>query len=103
MKSVTHVITTIERGGAENQLLTLVEQQVKMGLVVSIVFLKGKPELEEAFKKIQVKEIYSLNGRTLIGQIHQLRKLLHGKQTFMPISREQNYSLGWQYPINQTS
>jgi glycosyltransferase involved in cell wall biosynthesis len=79
MKSVTHVITTIERGGAENQLLTLVEQQVKMGLVVSIVFLKGKPELEEAFKKIQVKEIYSLNGKTLIGQIHQLRKLLHGE------------------------
>jgi hypothetical protein len=45
MKSVTHVITTIELGGAEKQLLILAEQQILLGFQVSVIFLKGKPEL----------------------------------------------------------
>jgi glycosyltransferase involved in cell wall biosynthesis len=50
MTSVFHVITTINRGGAENQLLVLAKEQVKQGLEVHILFLKGEPELLENFK-----------------------------------------------------
>ena len=31
MKQVIHVITTISRGGAENQLIILTREQVKVG------------------------------------------------------------------------
>ena len=49
MTNVLHVITTINRGGAENQLVVLVREQVKSGLDVTIVYLKGEPELEQEF------------------------------------------------------
>ena len=42
--SVTHLITTIEIGGAENQLLILIKQQIQMGYEVRVVPLKGKLE-----------------------------------------------------------
>ncbi len=51
MKTVFHLITTINRGGAENQLLILVKEQVNQGFEVHIVFLKGEPELESDFVK----------------------------------------------------
>ena len=38
--NIVHVITTICRGGAENQLLTLVKQQIKMNRgKIEIVYL----------------------------------------------------------------
>ena len=49
MTDVLHVITTINRGGAENQLVVLVREQVKSGLDVTVVYLKGEPELEQEF------------------------------------------------------
>ena len=52
MKSVFHVITTISRGGAENQLLVLVKEQILQGLDVHVVYLKGEPELLNDFQKI---------------------------------------------------
>lgn len=76
MKSVTHVITTIERGGAEKQLLILVEQQIAMGLEVSIVYLKGKPELEDDFRKLGVSNILDLSVKPLILQIFYLNKFV---------------------------
>ena len=42
-KKVAHLITTIERGGAEKQLLTLASEQVKSGIKVEVIFLKVKP------------------------------------------------------------
>lgn len=51
MKAVFHLITTINRGGAENQLLILVKEQVRQGFNVHIVFLKGEPELGSDFLK----------------------------------------------------
>ena len=45
---VTHLITTIERGGAEKQLLTLASKQVESGLKVEVFFLKGKPDLKKS-------------------------------------------------------
>ncbi len=50
--NILHVITTIERGGAEKQLLKLVEAQLNAGNHVSIIYLKGKPELLPDFKAI---------------------------------------------------
>ena len=49
-KKVTHLITTIERGGAEKQLLTLASEQVQSGLNVFVLYLKGKPDLRNEFE-----------------------------------------------------
>lgn len=51
MKAVYHLITTINRGGAENQLLILVKEQIRQGFEVHVVFLKGEPELRSDFAK----------------------------------------------------
>ena len=73
MKKVTHVITTISRGGAENQLLVLAREQISNGWHVSIVYLKDEPELIDAFKKIGVEVITECQKRSVIGQIFWLR------------------------------
>ena len=36
-----HVVTTIDLGGAENHLYDLISEQIKRGLLVSVVYLKG--------------------------------------------------------------
>ena len=46
---ICHIITTIDRGGAENQLLALVKQQTMRGDEVVIFPLKGALELESEF------------------------------------------------------
>jgi len=46
---IVHVITTIDFGGAEKQLLALSAQQVREGHSVHVVFLKGKPSLLQRF------------------------------------------------------
>ena len=58
---ILHVITTIERGGAENQLLVLVRHQISMGNHVEVAYLKGKPELESAFQSAGA-QIHFLKG-----------------------------------------
>ena len=50
MLKVSHFITTIERGGAENQLLILVQEQRRLGYQVTVIPLKGKCELIEDFE-----------------------------------------------------
>jgi len=67
MKKVTHVITTISRGGAENQLLVLAREQISNGWHVSIVYLKDEPELIDAFKKTGVEVITECAKRSVIG------------------------------------
>ena len=49
---VWHFITTIEKGGAENQLLILAKKQVEFGNRVKIVYLKGQSTLRENFTAI---------------------------------------------------
>lgn len=41
MRRILHVITTINRGGAENHLVGLVRGQVEQGLQVAVAYLKG--------------------------------------------------------------
>ena len=76
MKPVFHVITTINRGGAENQLLVLAREQIKLGLEVHIIYLKGEPELEIEFAQIGAKVNHALALKKSIFQPFALRKLL---------------------------
>ena len=53
--SILHVITTIDLGGAEKQLLTLAACQSEAGFNVEVIFLKDKPALLEEFLELGVK------------------------------------------------
>ncbi|CAN2170543.1 RfaG Glycosyltransferase [Candidatus Nanopelagicaceae bacterium] len=76
MKSVFHVITTINRGGAENQLLVLAREQVKLGLDVHIVYLKGEPELQTEFTQIGTNVHHAVARRHPFFQPLALLKLI---------------------------
>jgi glycosyltransferase involved in cell wall biosynthesis len=73
---VTHLITTIERGGAEKQLLTLASEQVQSGLNVVVLYLKGKPDLRNEFEAAGVKVNNILVGKSFLKQIFLLSKYL---------------------------
>jgi glycosyltransferase involved in cell wall biosynthesis len=73
-----HVITTIERGGAENQLLILAREQVSLGLQVTVVPLKGNPELMSEFQAAGVDVNVTLLNVCLPLQILRLRKVVTG-------------------------
>ena len=73
---VTHLITTIERGGAEKQLLTLASEQVQAGLKVEVIFLKGKSELKKEFEEFGVEVNKLLVGKNFLNQISLLSKHL---------------------------
>ena len=79
MNSVYHVITTIKRGGAENQLLILVKEQIKLGLDVHIVFLKDEPELFPDLVALGAHVHLELSMRGFLTQPLQLRKLIRQK------------------------
>lgn len=76
MKTVLHIITTIERGGAENQLLTLAKCQVASGRKVIILPLKGKLDLESEFVSAGARIDRVLHNRNFLFQILLLTKLL---------------------------
>ena len=73
---ITHLITTIERGGAEKQLLTLAGKQVESGLKVEVFFLKGKSDLKNEFESLGVKVNNLLVGKSFLKQIYILSKYL---------------------------
>jgi len=76
MKDVIHLITTICMGGAEKQLITLINEQVRSGRQVSVIYLKGIPELEDAILEsgaYLIKEFSNLNPAI---QFYKIRKHL---------------------------
>ena len=73
---VTHLITTIERGGAEKQLLTLASEQVQSGIKVEVIFLKGKPELKKEFEESGINVNKLITGKNFLHQIFLLSKYL---------------------------
>jgi len=75
-KKVTHLITTIERGGAEKQLLTLASEQVQSGLSVVVLYLKGKPDLRNEFEVAGVEVNNLLVEKSFLEQIFLLSKYL---------------------------
>ena len=79
MKEVLHCITTICRGGAETQLLTLVHAQIESGRKVSVIYLKDAPELRSDLIKIGATVVDIIAGKNPIIQVQALRKYLRGK------------------------
>lgn len=76
MKSVTHVITTLEMGGAEKQLLILASAQAQSGRSVRVFFLKGKPELLSDFEKSGVVVSTLLANRSFVFQLFKFRRVI---------------------------
>lgn len=83
MTKVFHLITTIERGGAENQLLILVREQIIQGFEVHIAFLKGSLELKSEFTSIGATVHSSLVGLSPFFQPFEFRKLLKGRKVIV--------------------
>ena len=83
MKKVIHIITTIERGGAENQLLILVKEQIKLKYAVEIIYLKGNPELADEFAKIGAYVNNSISGLNIIQQIIRTKLYLRKKESIL--------------------
>lgn len=73
---IIHVVTTIMRGGAENQLLILVAEQVRLGFPVLVLFLKGSPELGPDFENVGAKVHYEFANIHPILQLKKLKKFL---------------------------
>jgi len=78
--NITHVITTIERGGAEKAVLSLAIAQAKYGHRVRVIPLKGITELADNFlvNNIEV-ELGTLNQNPLT-QIKFLKKKLRASE-----------------------
>jgi glycosyltransferase involved in cell wall biosynthesis len=80
-KKVIHLITTIEFGGAEKQLLILARNQIKQGFKVEIFYLKGKPELKTKFEDLGVKVNSLLVDRPFIFQVTKFRKFIRSNES----------------------
>lgn len=76
MSKVLHCITTIELGGAEKQLLILAANQIKMNLEVSVLYLKGTPDLQLDFERAGVKIVNDLANKNFIFQIFKFNKIV---------------------------
>ena len=75
MFDVVHVITTIERGGAENQLLILVREQVSRGLKIAVIPLKGRLELQQEFLELGVAVFSEIACYSFWKQIGACKKI----------------------------
>lgn len=75
---ILHIITTIENGGAEKQLLNLATLQKHDGHNVTILYLKGVPELNEAFLSAGIQVIHEVAGRIFFIQPLLIRKFING-------------------------
>jgi glycosyltransferase involved in cell wall biosynthesis len=71
--NIVHLATTIERGGAENQLLILCKQQISQGHNVGVYYLKGNPELQSDFEKIGALVSTRLTHKSFLVQLILMR------------------------------
>jgi len=71
-----HVITTIDIGGAEKQLLELCRAQVKVGHEVQVIYLKDSPRLKDEFVNSNVAVLEELDGKSVLRQPWILRKII---------------------------
>ena len=83
MKPVVHLITTIERGGAELQLLTLASEQVRKGRNVTVIPLKGKAELAVGFKNIGVNVLDKCRNKNPLVQIYLIKRYLRNSDSIL--------------------
>ncbi len=71
---IIHLITTLERGGAEKQLLILIEEQVTQEFDIEVIYLKGKPDLRQEFEQLGVKVNNFVANKKLISQVKILKR-----------------------------
>lgn len=83
MKPILHIITTISRGGAENQLLILAGEQVASDEKVSIIYLKDSPDLEEDFTDLGVEVISQFANLNPLRQSILIRKYLSNQDVII--------------------
>ena len=74
-RKILHVITTIELGGAEKALLTLVREQSKQGHSVSVFYLKGDAALYRELKAIGCAVLDQGVNRNILFQGVALRRV----------------------------
>jgi glycosyltransferase involved in cell wall biosynthesis len=72
--SIVHIITTIELGGAEKQLLTLASCQKEKGDLVEIIFLKDSPSLLKEFTDRGITVNAKFSSLAFWRQVLELRK-----------------------------
>jgi glycosyltransferase involved in cell wall biosynthesis len=70
---ILHVITTINRGGAQNHLLDLVRHQRACGFAVSVAYLRGNGYWTDAYTELGAK-VHGL-GLRFYGDLQPLMKL----------------------------
>ena len=76
---INHFITTISRGGAENQLLILCREQIASGHVVSVTPLKGQLDLLDDFECENIKVDLSLHRNIFAVQV--VKKIVGKRRT----------------------
>ena len=81
-KRIIHIITTIERGGAENAVSALAIAQVKAGHKVSILPLKGNHELGDYLISNGVDVNLSAFNQHPVLQIMAIRALREKRVVF---------------------
>jgi glycosyltransferase involved in cell wall biosynthesis len=79
---ILHVITTIERGGAENHLADLVRAQVAKGHTVTVAYLKRPPYWQPVFEKAGI-EVVAL-GMRRYGDPRAVFRLRYAIKNFVP-------------------
>ncbi|WP_176722508.1 glycosyltransferase [Candidatus Thiosymbion oneisti] len=79
---ILHIITTIDRGGAENHLAELVSGQIAKGHAVAVAYLKGNGYWAEYYRKLSV-EVFPL-GLKRYGDIKPLLLLRKAISVFRP-------------------
>jgi|688.fasta_scaffold47282_4 glycosyltransferase involved in cell wall biosynthesis len=72
--TIVHIITTIDLGGAEKQVLALATKQKEMGNDVTIIFLKDNPKLLKNFLLAGVKIEVKFSEINFFRQILLLRR-----------------------------
>lgn len=68
---VLHLITTLERGGAEMQLLELCKSQKEKDYSILVIYLKGNPSLNHSFESMGIRALKLKSFRTFI-ELNQL-------------------------------
>jgi glycosyltransferase involved in cell wall biosynthesis len=83
MMKVHHVITTINRGGAEKQLLVLVREQIKSGMDVSVLYLKGEPELGQDLSDAGAIVSHDIANQHPFIQFFKMRSISKSQETLL--------------------
>ncbi len=83
MMRVLHVIITINRGGAENQLLVLVREQIKSGMEVSVLYLKGDPELEQDLSAAGAIVVHGIANMNPFFQFLKMRSIFKSQKVLL--------------------